>query len=261
MKTLQKYFAFMKIAIAEGLRLSPSLVGKVLFYLLVTYILSKVWSVTPLGSQFSMSAADLVWYVTITEWIVVSTPLVLTEIEKDVQSGDIICGLCRPMSYIWTHVARGFGSFLLQATILGVAGVIFAYCLTGQFLSHPEALLWGVPMGLLSGFLSIVFNVSIGISAFWLFDSSPFYWLWQKSSFVLGGLILPLSIYPGWLRTISECTPFAAILYGSAQTIVGGDPSFALRNAVILGVWTIIGLGLMHGLFSMGVKKLDIGGG
>jgi ABC-2 type transport system permease protein len=262
MKTAKKYLAFLQISMAESLRLSPSLLGKIIFYILITYIMSRIWTVTAISpNHLGMSAADLIWYVTLTEWVLISTPMVHTEIEKDIQSGDIAYSLCRPVSYIWTHVARGFGTFLLHALILGVCGLLFASYLTGQFLNHPASLVWGVPMAVLAGFLWIVFQVSIGVSAFWLFDASPFYWLWQKSAFVLGGLILPLSIYPIWFRTIAEWTPFSSILYGPAQAMVTGDANMGLRVVSLLLVWSLLAMVLMHSLFRIGVKKIDVSGG
>ena len=43
--------------------------------------------------------------------------------------------------------------------------------------------------------------------AFWLQDVAPVYWVWQKLMFVLGGLMLPLELYPAFIQRAAAFTP------------------------------------------------------
>ena len=52
--------------------------------------------------------------------------------------------------------------------------------------------------------LAVLSTAAIGLSAFWIVDTSPVYWIWQKLAFVLGGLLLPLELYPDWLRALAR---------------------------------------------------------
>jgi ABC-2 type transport system permease protein len=78
---------------------------------------------------------------------------------------------------------------------------------------------------------------AIGLSAFWVHEVTPVFLIWQKLAFVLGGLMLPISIYPGWLRAVAEHTPFAALLYGPGQLVVQGEARDVPRLAVTLVAW------------------------
>jgi ABC-type uncharacterized transport system permease subunit len=63
--------------------------------------------------------------------------------------------------------------------------------------------------------------LGIGLLAFWLQDVSPVYWVWQKLMFVLGGLMLPLDLYPSVVQRAAEFTPFPVLLAGPASFVVG----------------------------------------
>ena len=80
-------------------------------------------------------------------------------------------------------------------------------------------------------------RVAIGLCAVWLQDCSPVYWIWQKCAFILGGLLLPLEIYPPWLREIALWTPFSAIMHGPGRMAFGWQPEVAALVAVKLLLW------------------------
>ena len=74
---------------------------------------------------------------------------------------------------------------------------------------------------IVAGVVSVFFHAAIGCAAFWLQDASPVYWIWQKFNFVLGGLILPLSLYPEWLQKVAYLSPFSALLNGTGRCAFG----------------------------------------
>ena len=73
--------------------------------------------------------------------------------------------------------------------------------------------------------------VAIGLSAFWIVDTSPMYWVWQKLGFVLGGLLFPLELYPGLAAPRSRAlTPFPNLCWAAGRSAFG----FAPREAAAL---------------------------
>jgi hypothetical protein len=48
-------------------------------------------------------------------------------------------------------------------------------------------------------------TIAIGLLDVWGQYARPVYWIWQKSLFVLGGLMLPLSLYPSWNAKACRC--------------------------------------------------------
>jgi ABC-2 type transport system permease protein len=111
------------------------------------------------------------------------------------------------------------------------------------------------------GLLSLLCNATIGLSAFWIVDASPVQWVWQKSSFVLGGLFVPLSLYPSWLRTLALMTPFSALLHGPGSMVFGFDPRAAVHTALKLVAWIAVATVLLVVLHRRGLRVVNIHGG
>jgi ABC-2 type transport system permease protein len=88
--------------------------------------------------------------------------------------------------------------------------------------------------------------VWIGLLTFWLHDVSPVYWVSQKLLFVLGGLMLPLEVYPGVIQRIAAFTPFPALLAGPASFMLSNGGAMPATLARDLAIWsgvTAVGLG------------------
>jgi ABC-2 type transport system permease protein len=112
-----------------------------------------------------------------------------------------------------------------------------------------------------AGLLATITYTAIGFSAFWLQDATPAYWVWQKLSFVLGGLILPISIYPEWLQRVALLSPFSYFLYRPAHAVVQADPAEALRTFLGQLAWGAVAVLVLKLLYTRGQKILQVHGG
>lgn len=257
-----KYLAFSRIAFQQELAARGAVFGRFVFYALLLMIFSHLWSAIYEKETLSRSAAvDMLWYLALTEWIVLSVPMVYSDIERDVKSGDIAYQIARPVSYLNVKLFEAFGMLALRMTVLGIAGVVFARIFSGGFPSHPLGLLLATPLCFLAGLLATVTYTAIGFSAFWLQEATPVYWVWQKMSFVFGGLIFPLSIYPGWLQKIALLTPFSFFLYRPAHAVVQADPAEALRTLLGQLAWGFAAVVVLKALYARGQKILQVNGG
>ena len=271
-RTVQRYGVRKLSAIAaaaarRSLRQRGALVGRAAFYLLLLLVFSRVWRVVSESGAASgldqeralAGAAAFVWYLAITEWIVLSLPELYLEIEQDVRSGELAYRLAQPVDYVASKIAEGLGALVVRATVLGITGVVGAWWLSGSGPPlHLSAALVTGGLGILIG---VVFTVSVGLTAVWTQDARPIYWVWQKLGFILGGLILPLDVYPEWLRSFAEWTPFHAYLYGGARWSLGFSWSeFASQVAVSLAWLGVLGL-ILHGASRIAWRRLDLNGG
>ena len=222
-------------------------------------MLLKKMPVTP--SVPGAGSAELIWYLAVTEWVMLSLPPLQLDIERDVRTGDIAYRLARPVSYLAGRLAEAAGDTALRAVTLGIAGCGLAYWLSGSFPEDPRGLLLALPLGVLAAWLGLVCLAAIGLSAFWLQDVSPLYWIWQKAAFVLGGLLLPLEVYPDWLRTVAMWTPFSALMHGPGRLAFGYDPAFAAFVAVRLVLWGALGTALLFFIYRRALRVVDVNGG
>ncbi len=72
-------------------------------------------------------------------------------------------------------------------------------------------------------------------------ETDPFTWLVGTVSTVLGGVIYPISVLPGFLRLFAESLPFTIALSGLRRALLQGMPIQALGNEVLgLAVWALL---------------------
>jgi ABC-type uncharacterized transport system permease subunit len=129
---VRKYVAVARIAVRQGLAERAALIGRLAFYGTILLVFSKLWRVVAeRGAVAGATPRELLWYLAITEWVMLSVPLIHLQIETDVQRGDIAALLPRPISYLGSRLAESAGDFLLRASTLAVAGVTFASLMTG----------------------------------------------------------------------------------------------------------------------------------
>ncbi len=228
------------------------------FFLVILYVFSRLWQTT----QFSDSTnqQSMIWYLSVTELIVLSIPLIQVDIENDIRSGDVVYQLLKPISYLWLKISECIGAFIFRFTVLMLIAIPFCAYLSG-FIPPLHVLCAVYLIAGVSGLVFILFHTTIGLLSFKLQDSSPIFWVWQRCSFLLGGLIIPLDFYPSYLKTISYFLPFASLLYGPARLIM----KFNVENFLIalsgLLLWGVIALFLANGLYLRMLKSLKVNGG
>jgi len=258
-----KYLAIARAAFWHRLSERAALIGRIVFYCLILLVFSCVWRTifaAHASAEGRSAASSYVWYLVVTEWIMLSQPSLHLEIESDVRSGDVAYQLARPLSYVGAKLAEGVGDLFLRMTILAPFGLLYGRLFSGQWVGAGALALCAL-VGVVAALVLLVSYAGIGLCAFWLHDCMPVYLVWQKLLFVLGGLMVPLSLYPEWLRALALRLPFASILYGPGQLVLHPSPEHALRLALELAGWVGAGVLIVFGLERAGRRVLELGGG
>ena len=259
---LGKYLAIAALSARQRLEERAALWGRVLFYFIILFIFARLWAAL-LGAPSSghgPGASRFVWYLAVTEWIMLSQPLLHFDIEAEIRAGDVGHQLSRPVSYVAAKLAENAGEVAIRLLVLGASGLIFARLLAGEW-PEPGGLLLAALAGVVSSAVMSLAYAAIGLSALWLYDTTSLYLIWQKLCFVLGGLMLPLSIYPPWLRVIAAHSPFAALLFGPGQLVLDATPSRALDSALGLVGWGLCFALLLVALERRAVRAVTRNGG
>ncbi len=247
-----KHVAIAALAARHALHARGEALARAVFYIAILLVLSRLWQALGAGSSY-------VWYVALTEWVTLAMPLLSTDIEEDIRRGDIAYRIARPVSYLWTKVAEGFGGGLVRLLMIGGIGGVAAWILTGG--PPPKGVLLSLPLATLSFFLLVLWQTAIGLTAFWVGDTQPFFWIWQKLLFMLGGLLFPLEIYPEWLQRAAYCTPFAPLLHGWARLAFDPDPALAAKALLLLLGWGVALTAFLAWLYRRALRVMDVNGG
>jgi ABC-2 type transport system permease protein len=259
--TWAKYVAFSRVAIAQVRHERGDLAGRVAFFAVILGVFSSLWrAAAEAGLPMGVDASQLLWYLAITEWITLSTPQVHLEIQETIRGGDVIYRLGRPASFVLGELATGLGLLAVRLPVLGLTAVVCAFWFTG-LVPPPATLATVIPFGIAAAVLLTALHVWIGLLAFWMQDVSPVYWVFQKLLFVLGGMMLPLHLYPEVVQRTAALTPFPVLLAAPASFVFGAGMAAPAPLAACLALWSgVIALGLRW-TFARAAAGLTINGG
>lgn len=219
-----------------------------LFYLLVLVIFSRLWSLVSPGG---FSLPQLLWYLALTELVTFLHPLVRLDIERDMADGTYAAMLQKPVNYPLMRACEAVGKLVARLPFMLLVGAGGAALLAGSVptvLCTPAGIVVTCMLAVFAAMVETIFQCSIGLSAAFLRDCGPLHWVWQKFSFVLGGLMLPMVLYPEWIQRIAEWTPFYHILFGVGRIAVEDSLSSAWGTACALAGWGVVGVLLLVAL-------------
>lgn len=257
----RKYLAFIRVGFARARAEPAEHYARVLFLIVILGIFSSLWrAVAATGANVGGDPHTFVWYLAMTEWVLMSAPHIHFRIEDDVRRGDVAYQIVRPASYLGAHFAEGVGALVARAPVL-LAGAFVGAWMFGGAPAHPLSIVRAIAFGCVASLVLMGYNVALGLTAFWLGDIAPVYWIWQKLTFVLGGLLLPLTLYPDLVIRVARLTPFSAILAGPASFVLD-RPLFG-AGVLVLALVGWGGVAALVAVMTFGTiaRRLQLNGG
>lgn len=259
-----RYAAIFRIPFAENLAYLGNFASAMLAMVLFMWVFGMLWQ-TVFAFQgvdriAGLTLNDTLWYLLMAELVVLSKPLLAVEISESIKSGAIAYDLVRPYRFGLYHLSRYAGQVVFRAGVNLVAGGCVVWLLAG-----PPPTWHGIVPALaalvLAWGLEFCFEALIGLTAFWVEDIFAFRWIYQKVSFILGGLLMPLEFYPTWLAQIARVFPFASILYAPGRLFIHPETDqLAITFALQIGWLVALGTGF-HLLSRYAFRRLTINGG
>lgn len=259
----RKYVLLARVSLNSKLAYPLDVLVRTFFFATVLFIFSRLWQVLlgSSGQAQGFAASQLVWYLAVTEVIMMSNSRIDRRIEDDVKSGAVAYTLIRPLHFVWYYFAVYVGETMALFLFNAAVGSLVALWLAGG----PGVLPALVPVIALSLALAFVLNffirMSLALLAFWVEDTAPFFWIYSKFLFTLGGLFIPLEFYPGWLQNFSAALPFNFILYRPARFFVAGawDQAAPLLSGQLFWIGVLLGICML--MYGRGVQKISVNGG
>jgi ABC-2 type transport system permease protein len=228
-------------------------------------IFVQLWETTysaqPGGRLGAFTLRDIIWYLALVETLATSVSPLNRRVDGEVRSGDLAYLLGRPCSYVFYQYAYYLGDRVVRLAISGVIACMVALV----FVGPPPLSFWGLLAGPLVIFLSISIDFSalfaIGLLAFWTEETESFALIYSRLVLVLGGVLVPLELFPEPLGSIARALPFAALLYGPARTIIKFDLGQFVGLLAQQGL-TLAALGLLvAAVYRLAVRRVNINGG
>jgi len=260
---MKKYFEISKINFLNNIVYISEFLLRAVFILIILFIFINIWKAIYSGQNLieGYTLAMIMWYMLMTESIVVSGSGVVKEVNKDVQSGDLAYQLNKPYSYIGYYFAKSMSYKIISFVITFAMGSILVSLMMGGFAFTFSNIPLIIIVVLLALVLDFFMLLCIALLAFWMEDTNSIKWIYDKLLFTVGGMLVPLEILPKWLANISNYLPFSFAVYHPAKLFV----NFNLSNFFsVIGfqlIYIIVFMIISILIYKKGIRGVNINGG
>jgi ABC-2 type transport system permease protein len=186
-----------------------------------------------------------------------------SEVAYRISYGYIAVDLTRPLRLGLVRMAESAGQAVTELVMALLLWVLAATIVGG--LAMPST-----PLGWALLLLSLVWAVLLKASivhtwilvCFWTYNAYGVERLRYAVTAVLSGGIVPIALFPSWLRHTAQFLPFQGIVVTPAEVAIGrGGASWALAAIAVQAAWVAV-LGLLATwLWRRGLRRVAIQGG
>jgi len=190
-----------------------------------------------------------------------SVPRLTTRLDQEIKAGDIAYSLARPYSYVGFQYALFLGEAGVRLLVNYVIGGGVAWLGTGALPAVGLPLLAQALVIFLAVSLLFLNQMALGLLAFWAEDTRGFQLIYERAMWILGGLLLPVQLFPPLLRGVAEVLPFRYAINAPAQLVVQFDARQFTGLVAHQAVWlAAFGL-LVFALYRAGIRRVTVNGG
>ncbi|SDL11963.1 ABC-2 type transport system permease protein [Paenibacillus jilunlii] len=185
------------------------------------------------------------------------------EISTDIRDGSIAIQFIRPYNYVLVKMMQGLGEGLFRFMMLMIPGMVIAILLFPVQLPTDLSAWAGFLVMLFFSFLiSSQINIITGLSAFFVENNEGMMRMKRVVVDLFSGLIVPISLFPGWLSSVLEVLPFQAITYLPGSVFTGRVQGVGIWNVLgIQVIWFVVLLIPIVWLYHAARQRLFVQGG
>lgn len=266
MKQFSKYGQVSRITMSNSLVYFWNFVSKNFFFVFILFVYLMLWTniygQKPEGIVAGLSLNAMIWYLIVTELVTLSRTDIHNQVNEDVKTGNIAYLLNKPYNYIlycFSYFVGEIGVKLLSNTLIGIViGFIYVGPLKGFNILHLPFIILSILAGCTINFFVYI---CIALTSFWFEENNAFFWIYSKLVFTLGGMLMPLELFPEWLQGIAKNLPFAYVTYVPAKLAVDFSFTNFYRQFFVQIIYLIIFFSLAMLIYRKGAKNLNVNGG
>jgi ABC-2 type transport system permease protein len=239
------------------------LVANLTFGLLKVAILFA--TVRAAGGQLrGYDTASMSTYIWLSQGMLGSVNLIgRTDLALRVRDGQVAVDFLRPVDLQAATLATEAGGSLFALIPRGLPSVLLGAVTVGiQLPTFPVFYLLGAISLVLGIVISSATVYLIAVAGFWLVETRGLQIFYMLASGFLGGLYVPIALFPHWLRIVAAATPFPSIMMYPVNVLSGlGSAVYATELVLAQLAWLagVVAVGQL--LTRAGRRRLEIQGG
>lgn len=263
---MKKYVVIYRSVFIENLQYAAQIMVGYISYFIFIFVFIQLWNyvyAAPGDRISGYTREQMIWYVMITEmiWFGARSAAVAKQVSTDIRGGNIAYLMNKPYHYTLYILAKYTGEWSIQLPMYAAFAAAIGITMVGRLPDfHMITLLAAVPCIALGVTINAVFKLCISLLSFWIEDSTPFQWVYDKIILVVG-TIFPIEIFPAGLQPFFKLTPIYTVCYGPAKLIVDFSAEKCIEILLAQAIYLAAGCGLMFWIYAKGVKKLYVHGG
>lgn len=263
---MKKYLHIYKTTLIESIQYISSVFIAFISFSIMMFVFINLWQYVyqdevNIINGYSMN--QMIWYVLITEvlWFGTRNKTLTDQISLDIKTGNIAYNINKPYNYVLYVIARHLGEITIKFILFIIFGILLGVTFVGKI---PGFNIANIPLIVISVILGMLINsiirITISIISFWIEDSKPFQWIYDKLILVVG-TIFPVEMFPKWIQPIIKCTPVFVVTYGPAKLIIDFSMEMFWKILFAQFIYLLIVGFILIILYKTGVKKLNVNGG
>jgi ABC-2 type transport system permease protein len=180
-----------------------------------------------------------------------------------IRDGMVAVDLARPLDFQWSQLASASGAAVVELAFRGAALVLAGALLLDLSLPPSASSATLFAASLLLGFLArFLIAYMVALSCFWLLNVMGLQWMRAAITNVLSGAVVPITLFPGFLRDLAQLSPFAGMTFVPSSIYLGHLSGAAAVPAIASQiVWTALLWFAARRMWHLCARKLVVQGG
>jgi len=216
------------------------------------------------GELHGYDTASMSTYIWLSQGLLGSVNLTgRTDLALRVKDGQVAVDFLRPVDLQAATIATETGASLFALIPRGLPSVLLGAVTVGILLpTSPVFYLLGA-VSLVTGMVISAATVYlIAVAGFWLVETRGVQILYMLASGFLGGLYVPIALFPQWLRIVAAATPFPSIMMYPVDVLSGlGGAGRAAELVLAQLAWLAGAAAAGQLLTRAGRRRLEVQGG
>jgi len=187
----------------------------------------------------------------------------IPRIGRTIQTGAIAMELLRPMDFMLLMFFERIGDFIAFSTMTAIP-ILIICSLTLGMQPPPDVLTLGffILSFLMAMILSFFVEFCVGLLTFYTNYSWGLQAFEEALVSLFSGALIPLTFFPGWLKTIANVLPFQQMSYSPVSIYLGIVKGQQILDVLAFQLmWIVILLTMTRLFYKFAIKKVTVQGG